>query len=286
MAPTAAPHTTTREPIPNQQTAPSDKNTPDKPKTKKRKSKHNTKHRSHPTNTNGAAEGRNLTAAEEPNTEDTPTPPSPTLTIIAIPENAMRQEAPATPYSPPNPINNGLPGLIPPGEGSPGTPTSPTPQPQWKTPVLDLWQPAPLPGQSSATTPQTTPPGEAQPPHIPSKTSLKALLALGGVRPTSTSTPDNPTRDVLGKYLDVEMPEIHDAHASALIDLIDSDLLDEWDIQPDRKLAIIPFGVEIHSQDQLRNLREQVFTAIGEITKSQMLGILALKPNEKAITLR
>ena len=81
------------------------------------------------------------------------------------------------------------------------------------------------------------------------------------------------------------MPEIHDTHASALFDLVDSDLIKEWHRFPEWKLAIIPFSVDIQSHEQLRNIKDHIFTAVTEITQSQSLGISAPEPNEKAKTI-
>lgn len=88
--------------------------------------------------------------------------------------------------------------------------------------------------------------------------------------------------DTLRKYINVKMPEIHMANPSALFDLIESPLLKEWDNYPEGKLAIIPFGIEIHSQLQVHNLCNLIFIAMAEITQAERLGLSTLRPNEKA----
>ena len=78
------------------------------------------------------------------------------------------------------------------------------------------------------------------------------------------------------------MPTIHDAHPMAVFDLVNGEVLDEWESYPEGKLAIIPFGIEIHSPEQLRDLCNQLFNAVVEISQATEMGIAAPKPNEKA----
>ena len=68
----------------------------------------------------------------------------------------------------------------------------------------------------------------------------------------------------------------------ALFDLVKPPLLKEWDNHPKEKLAIIPFGIEIRSQLQVRNLCNLIFTTMAEITQAERLGLSALRPNKKA----
>lgn len=184
---------------------------------------------------------------------------------------------------------------------TPRSPQSPTPQNKRDNPLRDLWKPAPLPIKDLTTTANqngtnagdasTTPPPNAnttveEPARAnPRKISLQALISMGGVRPKNDTNAKLPKHDPLSKYLKADMPEIHDAHASALFDLVDSDLITEWDRFPEWKLAIIPFGIDIQSHEQLRNIKDHIFTAVTEITQSQSLGISAPEPNEKAKTI-
>jgi hypothetical protein len=109
---------------------------------------------------------------------------------------------------------------------------------------------------------------------------------MGSVRPKDNGDPKCPKRDTLDKYLKVDMPEIHDAHVLALFELVDWKLIVEWDSHPERKLAIVPFGIEINSKEQLRNVKDLIFAAVAEITQSQTLGVSAPTPNEKALSLK
>ena len=69
---------------------------------------------------------------------------------------------------------------------------------------------------------------------------------------------------------------------SALFNLVKPPLLKEWDNHPKEKLAIIPFGIEIRSQLQVRNLCNLIFTTVAEITQAERLGLSTLRPNKKA----
>ena len=190
------------------------------------------------------------------------------------PNNASQPKAFTLPR--PGPTPPSLPRPDSPGEASPRSPLSPTPQSRKTNPA----------NEENSLTPQASSNNTAPTPPNPRKTSLQTLVSLGGVRPPkpkpTTGTPNALARDTLKKYINVEMPEIHMANPSALFDLVESPLLKEWDNYPEGKLAIIPFGIEIHSQLQVRNLRNLIFTAVAEITQAERLGLSAPRPNEKA----
>jgi hypothetical protein len=112
------------------------------------------------------------------------------------------------------------------------------------------------------------------------------LAAAGGLRPKLSANSAIPTQDPLARFLKAEMPPVHDANPSALMELVDWELLAEWDCLPEGKIAIVPFGIEIHGQGQLRSLRDQIFTTIVEITQAEKLGIAVPKPNERALAIR
>ena len=98
---------------------------------------------------------------------------------------------------------------------------------------------------------------------------------MGGVRPKGNSGSKRFQHDTLSKYLKADMPEVHDAHVSALFELVDLD-----------QLAIIPFGIEIDSKEQLQNTKDLILATVTDITQSQTLGVSAPVPNQKALTLK
>ena len=107
----------------------------------------------------------------------------------------------------------------------------------------------------------------------------------GGIRPKQNNRRIQPENDRLNKYLKAEMPVIHDAHPTAIFDLVDGDVLDEWESYPEGKLAVYPFGTDIQDPDHLRDLCNLLFNAVVDIAQAQEMGISAPKPNVKAMSI-
>jgi hypothetical protein len=105
---------------------------------------------------------------------------------------------------------------------------------------------------------------------------------MGSARTRHPTVSRSLRQDPLNKYLKAEMPEIHNTNVSGPFDLVNFQLLATWDKHLEGKLVIIPFGVEIETQDQLCTMKDHIFVAITEITNSQTMGISALMPNDKA----
>ena len=135
----------------------------------------------------------------------------------------------------------------------------------------------------SATNPQMLAPNAASSLTNTRKTSLqnRSPLEESAQKPEPSKQPRGPCPR---KYLNISMPEIHDARASVLFDLVHWDLIVERDSYPEGKLAIVPFGVK-YTARTLGNLKDQIFTAVAEITQAQKLGISAPKPNERVISI-
>lgn len=235
------------------------------------------------------------------------------MTSVSIPVDAIHQDTLGTPKATPRhlalePPSNGPspPPLPTPSylEGaSPRTPQSPTPPQQRNTALMDFWgstrryignpttpqgnspQPTVNPPNLGANTAPTTNPDPPTNRPNPRKPTLQMLAAAGGIRPKQHAN-SGPAHDPHAKFLKAEMPIIHDANPSGLLELVEWELLDEWEKLPEGKLAIVPFGIEIHSNEQLYELRDQLFTTIVEITQAEKLGIAVPKPNEKALAIK
>ena len=205
----------------------------------------------------------------------------------------------------PGPTPPSLPTLDLLNGASPQTPQSPSPPQPGNGPTGDIWErshrnqvtttPPNVPAFRIMANPSNAPPSLQRDPDAPPATdpprtnprkpTLQMLAASGGIRPRSMLNSQSTEQTRLAKFLQAEMPKIQDAHPSALVDLINRDLLIEWDTLPEGRLAIIPFGIEIRSYDQLQELRDRIFTTVAEISQAQKLGVAVPEPNERAMTI-
>ena len=211
----------------------------------------------------------------------------PPITSIPVPLGALCPNILTTPPPLPEPDELG---------GMPNSPQSPTPQSRCDG-TNDLWMvtlsktndgytkctPAPASPTNTVTENDTADVTQVL---NPRKTSIQSLVALGGICPKNNTNLKMTKREATSKYLNADMLEIHDAHVSAIFDLVDIDLRTQWDEHPEGKLAIIPFGIEIASDIQLRDLRNLIFTTIAEITQSQKLGVSTPSPNKRALDMQ
>ena len=78
------------------------------------------------------------------------------------------------------------------------------------------------------------------------------------------------------------MPKIQDASPTAIFDLIDIAVIDEWDTFPGERVVAIPFGKDVNNQSFHNDIRKRIFTAAAEITKSQKTVVAGLRPHEHA----
>ena len=225
--------------------------------------------------------------------------PRPKLNTISIPVEATRQgfqdNPPATP-APRHGISNQQPLPIPtfPNNDTPTPPSSPSPQtalnapdrPLWSdhdTPTMEIDDPQMMqPCIQHNTTPITS--------TLPKDATQGLGTPLAPLRAIVTTNRDhanlagtrNISWDPLDKYTRATMPKINDAHPTAIFDLIDLSVIDEWDSYPEGKLAAIPFGSEVRNLDLHDDIRNRIFVAAAEITKAQQISVSGPRPNAHA----
>ena len=78
------------------------------------------------------------------------------------------------------------------------------------------------------------------------------------------------------------MPKIHDTNPTAIFDLIDLSIINEWDSFPEGKLVAIPFGNEVNKLYQHDDIRRKIFNAAAEITKAQHAAVAGPRPHANA----
>lgn len=160
------------------------------------------------------------------------------------------------------------------------TPAGPTNNTSLLRMSLPLGTPHLSPEGTAAPTP-TPPPGNntisVQP-----QTSLRDLMTSGTDPCNPAKLPCRAPRDPLDKYIKADMPEIHDLEPRSLLELIDLDRLDEWDRCPGGKLVAVPFRDEAEDPDWAKFVQNRIFAAAAEITKAQLMGISTPRPNELA----
>ncbi|KAH9019244.1 hypothetical protein EDB84DRAFT_1566144 [Lactarius hengduanensis] len=89
-------------------------------------------------------------------------------------------------------------------------------------------------------------------------------------------------RNALDKYTTRPLPSVHDAHPTAVFTNIDFDLVTEWDRHESGKLLAHPFDLEALNLTSHKSIRERIFTAISEITKSLEVEVSAPRPSTTA----
>ena len=85
--------------------------------------------------------------------------------------------------------------------------------------------------------------------------------------------------DPIDKYNNAQMPKVHDATPTAIFDLIDLSVIDEWYGLLEGKLAAIPFGNEVNKLYRHDDLHRQIFTAAAEIMKAQQTAVAGPRPH-------
>ena len=236
---------------------------------------------------------------------------TPSITSISVPMDAIPQEPPAPPIvtyqssdqgdtPPPFPT----PDLI--NESSvtpPATPTRPRGNPPPSIPLLTNATPpdAPMPLACSLVltpildpaTPATPPPralprNEANPnpftpvlPPILVPSSTKNRLEAAANRNNTLAGKFTP-RNALDKYTAGPLPLVHDAYPTAVFEHIDTDFAAEWEQHKGGKLLAHPFDSDAQNSANHEEIRELIFTAASEITKSVEVEVSAPIASEEA----
>src|SRR5258707_9830676 len=78
------------------------------------------------------------------------------------------------------------------------------------------------------------------------------------------------------------MPKVHTASATSMLDLIDINLVLEWENYKHGKLLALPFSNETDNADNHSHIGECLLTAASEITESENLRISIPIPSEEA----
>ena len=78
------------------------------------------------------------------------------------------------------------------------------------------------------------------------------------------------------------MLKIHDVNPTAIFDLIDLSVIDEWDSLPEGKLTAILFGPEVDKTSLHDDICRRIFTTAAEITKAQQTAVVGPRPHMHA----
>ena len=89
-------------------------------------------------------------------------------------------------------------------------------------------------------------------------------------------------RNALNKYTAGPFPAVHDAHPSAVFEDIDTDFAVEWEQHQGGKLLAHPFDGDAQDPANHEEIRELIFTAALEITKSVDVEVSAPMPSKDA----
>ena len=109
--------------------------------------------------------------------------------------------------------------------------------------------------------------------HLLAKQECNTLLNPGKTNPC------NP----LNKYTNDDMPKVHVTDPMAILNLIDINLVIEWENYTNRKLLTIPFGINADLPKNHNHIVEKLLTVATEITQSDSLGISTPTPSNNAI---
>ena len=232
-----------------------------------------------------------------------PLPKQPKFTTVSVPIEAVRRDTqvmiPATPelYPTANPTPPSLPVPPFPNDETPTLPSSPSPQTNLDAPVRPLWPdhstpatPAmdvdgPQPMQPLIQRPEfpTSPiPGNNTPRMEPPRPLLRSIVTTNRDRVSRATVARNAIWDPIDKYNNAPMLKIHDANPTAIFDLIDLSVIDEWDSFPEGKLAAIPFGNEVNKLYRHDDIHRKIFNAAAEITKAQHAAVAGPRPHANA----
>ena len=95
-----------------------------------------------------------------------------------------------------------------------------------------------------------------------------------------TKTTKRPNaRDPLEKYTKGTMPKVHLACPMAALCNIDHAVIGHWEKLPNEKLLIQPFGIMALDQDNHKNLKSLIFSALIEITNAYTITVFAPSPH-------
>ena len=239
----------------------------------------------------------------------------PAITHISVPMEAILQETPAHPIVPYQSSDQGdtpppfpIPDFI--EEGSETPPATPTrfrdpliyhnampgdvqmlPAPQLiLTPIHDnpphgnvarrTAPPATHPPTPTGNRANEEPPTPVLPPILVPLSTKNRLDAA--VSRNNTLAGKFNARNALDKYTAGPLPPVHDAHPTAVFEHIDTDFAAEWDQHLGGKLLAHPFDGEAQDPTNHVEIRELIFTAASEITKSMEVEVSAPMPSEDA----
>lgn len=241
-------------------------------------------------------------------------PPTPNLQTLSIPAEAMSDDQSALLFAPihppassPAPPDLSLPDLpydsassqpaspTPTSSQKPATERSETPQGSSDTPMIhamlvDRDTPTTLNAQDNLASPA----GQQEPPSAtqgevdtePEQTSMRDHLAESEEYQSALTTGQpNPTNP-LDRFMNEDMPLVHDAHPAAIFDHIDLGTIEQWDGFPTYKLIAIPFGFEARQHPKHKGIQKRILAAIAEITNSHRAGVSAPGPEDRVIRSR
>lgn len=182
---------------------------------------------------------------------------------------------------------------LPPTETDADVPMHPLPQPL-PTPQLVLTPIHDIPTRHNALCTQATPrslapPSEEAPP-APAPPVLPPILIPSSTKNRLEAAADRnntlagkfTARNALDKYTAGPFPAVHDAHPSAVFEDIDTDFAAEWEQHQGGKLLAHPFDGDAQDPASHEEIRELIFTAASEITKSVDVEVSAPMPSKDA----
>ncbi|KAH9015241.1 hypothetical protein EDB84DRAFT_1443541 [Lactarius hengduanensis] len=191
---------------------------------------------------------------------------------LAIPREAIRQDAPATAVSDQYPPSE--PGGTPPPFAMPIFQNEDTPTPP-ATPSRDYTRTVPNTPQQTDITLDISMETEDIPDvvSVPATNplSLRARLEAAAGRqpsPLNKSTP----RNLIDKYTKSPsegMPLVHFTSPTAALENVDLDLISLWEQAEGQKLLALPFDNEARFPKLHEDIKNRIFTAVAEITGSQ-----------------
>ena len=92
-------------------------------------------------------------------------------------------------------------------------------------------------------------------------------------------TPRNP----IDKYTKGPMPKVHVSDPTAALNHIDLDLLTEWEQVSGEKLLALPFGMEVWELDRHDSIKNQLLSAVAEITQGTSTEVSSPIPSKDAL---
>ena len=227
----------------------------------------------------------------------------PKFTTISIPLEALsRSTQNATlvtpgPFLTTNPTPPSLPVPPFPNDETPTPPSSPSPQtaldpparPLWTNdishtpPTMEISSPHPMqPRIQCSEEPMDTDLRLNTPRLDPSPPLLCTIVTSNRDHVSLANVARNALWDPIDKYNKAPMPKIQDASPTAIFNLIDISVIDEWDTFTGGKVAAIPFGNNIHKLPRHDSICKKIFAAAAEITKSKQTAVAGSRPHVQA----